>query len=269
MPTTDPRNEVLFLPVTRTPGMAHFTVPVKGHLQHAAQALEIDSIFPEDAKYTEGVICSDRDVRDYWRYWRTHIGDIKALVVCSGDFMAERAIQETVRLLPEDVPLFMILCNDDPKTMGSGNDGDSLCGSLSACHILRMIGREFTRVCRIDTRRSDCLEGFLREYMTIADGVHGCVSRNQCVRFQSYRLPGADAAPVARYAREQRVGLRAQLPGRAEGDRGHGHSPCRIHERAPRCAARGSAGIPGHQRGGHVSTGCGAGSDTSGIAVTR
>jgi L-fucose isomerase-like protein len=129
-------------------------------------------------------------VRDYWQYWRTHISDIKALVVCSGDFMAERAIQETVRLLPQDVPLFMILCNDDPATMGQGNDGDSLCGSLSASHNVRMIGRRFTRMCRINTARSECLQGFLQEYLTIADGI-------ECLRNMRLAMIGVNPNPFA------------------------------------------------------------------------
>jgi L-fucose isomerase-like protein len=171
MPINDPRNKVLFLPTTRFPGAARLTKPVKARMRKAAAALEVSAIFPQDEQYTDGAICSDRDVSAYWRVWKHELADIKALIVCSGDFMAERAIQDTVRLLPADVPLFLMVSNDIPGEQGCGDDGDSLCGSLSASHNLRMLGRRFVRICRIDMRDDQCVRDFLRDYLRIVDGI--------------------------------------------------------------------------------------------------
>ena len=73
----------------------------------AAKELGIDGIFPEDGKYTSGSICSDSDVRQYYSgVWKSEIGNIKALIVIGGNFMEERGFQDTLRLLPADVPAF-------------------------------------------------------------------------------------------------------------------------------------------------------------------
>ncbi len=190
MPIAGKRSKVLFLPVIRGNYPASLTVEVKSRVREAAEELGIDGIFPADDLYTQGLIRSDEDVRGYWEAWRGDLSDIKALVAFSGDFMRERAIQDTVRLLPPDVPVFLIVNNDDPTAMESGKVGDSLCGSLSVHHNLRMLGRRVVRSCRIDVHDHDFLRAFLAQYMLIIDGV-------ECLRNMRIAMLGVNPEAFA------------------------------------------------------------------------
>ncbi len=171
MPIVDNRNKILFLPVVRGNYPVALTQTVKAVARKAATALEIDAIFPDDDAYTKGVIQSDDDIRAYYDSWKTSLYDIKALVVFSGDFMRERVVQDTVRLLPEDVPVFLMVDNDRPDEMVKGKMGDSLCGTFSVHHTVQMIGRELTGSCRIDARDEQTVTTFLDRYKRISDAI--------------------------------------------------------------------------------------------------
>jgi len=172
MAITPPRSKVLFLPVVRGMYDPSMTQAVKSALRAAAQELGVDAIFPADDAYTDGLVCKDRDVRAYWQTWSGQLADIKALIAFSSDFMDERSIMDTARLLPADAPVFLMVNNDDPQTQAAGGTvGDSLCGSLSVHHNLRMIGRSVTRSCRINMNDAALLETKLREYLTVIDGI--------------------------------------------------------------------------------------------------
>jgi L-fucose isomerase-like protein len=162
---------VLFLPVIRGNYDRTLTLRVKQAARRACAALGIDAVFPADNLYTEGLIYGDDDVRDYAAAWAPQMADVKALCVVSGDFMRERAVQDTVRLLPQDVPLLMIVNNDDPTDMSHGKVGDSLCGTLSVHHNMRMLGRRLLRSCRIDIADEACLCEQLAEAMRQVDGI--------------------------------------------------------------------------------------------------
>ena len=190
MAITDRRSKTLFLPVIRgiyDPGL---TKAVKSAMRHAVAAAGIDAIFPDDDGYTEGLIQTDADVRQYWGVWRSDLSEIKALIAFSGDFMRERAIQDTVRLLPSDVPVFLMVNNDSPSETDAGRIGDALCGSLSVHHNLRMLGRRILRSCRIDMHEPDCLSGFLRQYRRIIDGI-------ECLRNMRVATIGVNPAEFA------------------------------------------------------------------------
>ena len=176
MSITPKRSRVLFLPVTRGFYNRALTQAAGAALQDVCAKLGGDGIFPDAGAFTEGLIHGDADVRQYFEHWRTHLADIKALIVFSGDFMSERAVLDTVRLLPEDVPVFLIVHNDDPgdMSMKEGTVGDSLCGSLSVHHNLRLLGRRVLRSARIDTSNTEVLEDVLSEYMRIIDGIEVC-----------------------------------------------------------------------------------------------
>ena len=144
MAITPHRSKVLFLPVIRGFYDRSMTQEVKAAMRRASDELGVDGILPADDAYTEGLICKDSDVRSYWEAWRADLPDVKALIAFSSDFMQERAVMDTTRLLPEDVPAFLIVNNDDPAAQVKGEPvGDTLCGSLSVHHNFRMLGRRF------------------------------------------------------------------------------------------------------------------------------
>jgi L-fucose isomerase-like protein len=171
MPIVPKRSKILFLPAVRSGGAAPLSKKAKTAARDMAAEMKLDAIFPPDDMGTQGLISVDHDVREYWQQWQGDLSQIKALVVVSSDFMRERAIMDTVRLLPEDVPVFMILNNDDPAAMAAGSFGDSLCGSLSVHHNMRMLGRRITRGCRIDMLDKDCLRSIFQEYLRTIDGI--------------------------------------------------------------------------------------------------
>ena len=180
MAVVDRRSKVLFLPVVR--GRAYnldLTKRAKSALRDACKDLGIDGIFPADDKYTEGLIAETGEAAQFYQVWRGDMSDIKALIAFSGDFMRERAIQDTMRLLPADVPAFLMVGNDDPTDMGTGKVGDALCGSLSVHHNARMLGRPLVRSCRIDMSDRDLVREFLGRYQRIIDGIE--VMRNMRV----------------------------------------------------------------------------------------
>jgi L-fucose isomerase-like protein len=172
MPLADPRDTILFLPVIRGNYPIELTRKAKAAMQQAAKKLGLRAIFPDDSVGNQGLISTDADVRAYHLSWREQLFRIQALVAFSGDFMRERAVQDTVRLLPEDVPSFLIVNNDPPSgTREDRGIGDSLCGSLSVHHNLRMLSRPLARSCRIDVHQPDLLEEILGQYVRIADGM--------------------------------------------------------------------------------------------------
>jgi len=171
MAIADPRKKVLFLPVIRGNYPAALTVSVKAAVRRAADAMGVDGILPPDDAFTEGVIRTDDDVRGYHELWRPHLADIRALIVFSGDFMCERAVQDTARLLPEDTPTFLIVNNDRPDEMREGEAGDSLCGSLSVSHNLRMLGRSLVGTTRIDMHDETRLRDHLERICRVSSGI--------------------------------------------------------------------------------------------------
>jgi len=171
MAITSDRQKVLFLPLVRS-----FFSPVLGQRAKAAaiaaaKELKINGIFPEDGKYTAGSICNDRDVREYYEKWKSEMGNIKALFVVGGNFMEERGFQDTLRLLPEDVPAFLIFQNDNPSKMDFENRGDAYCGALSIHRNASMIGRGVVSSRGIDIGNREVLAGTLKEYMRVVDGI--------------------------------------------------------------------------------------------------
>ncbi len=176
MSVTSKRSKVLFLPVTRGFYNRALTQAACVTLQRVCRETGVDGTFPDAGACTEGLIHSDADVRRYFELWRADLADIKALIVFSGDFMSERAVLDTVRLLPEDVPVFLIVHNDDPgdMSMERGTVGDSLCGSLSVHCNLRLLGRRVLRSARIDMGNSEVTRDVLREYVRIIDGIEVC-----------------------------------------------------------------------------------------------
>lgn len=190
MPIADPRSTVLFLPVVRGNYDLSLTQRVVAAMRSAATELNLNAIFPAAEACTSGIVNGDDDVHEYWCAWRERLYDIKALVVFSSDFMRERAVQDTVRMLPPDVPIFMIVNNDDPAKMGSAESGDSLCGSLSVHHNVRMLGRRIIRSCRVNMNHHETLLGKLSEYMRLADGI-------ECMRNMRVALLGVNPNPFA------------------------------------------------------------------------
>ncbi len=172
MPLADPRDKILFLPVVRGNYPLELTLSIKKTMRSAAEKLGLEAIFPDDNSCKDGLVCTDADVREYYLAWREQTARIQGLVAFSGDFMRERAIQDTVRLLPEDVPSFLMVNNDPPSaTRGDTNMGDSLCGSLSVHHNLRMLSRPLVRSCRINMHEADLLEDMLGQYVRLMDGM--------------------------------------------------------------------------------------------------
>jgi L-fucose isomerase-like protein len=173
MPIVDPRKHVLFLPVIRGMYPVELTQKIKRACRECCVALGIPAIFPADDQYTNGVLRSDDDIVNYYGAWKDKIHEIKGLVIISGDFMRERVVQDTVRLLPEDLPIFLIVNNDNPVEMAQEKKtvGDSFCGSLSVHHNLRMLGRRMTRSCRINMNDAPTLKRFLSDYNAIMSGV--------------------------------------------------------------------------------------------------
>lgn len=170
MAVTPRRNKVLFLPVMRgnyDPALTRNLCPL---VRAAAIRCGIDGIFPTADVGNEGVVQSDAHLRDYWLQWREQLYDVAALMVFSGDFMQERRIMDTVRLLPPDTPVFLIVNNDDPCHMDGNAVGDSLCGSLSAYHNVRMLGRRILRGARIRMADATVLDGILTDYVRLIDG---------------------------------------------------------------------------------------------------
>jgi L-fucose isomerase-like protein len=166
------RQKILFLPLVRS-----FFNPVLGQRAKeravkAAKRLELEAIFPEDGKYTAGSICSDADVREYYNgVWKKELANIKALIIIGGNFMEERGFQDTLRLLPDDVPAFLIFQNDNPSKMDFENRGDGFCGSLSIHRNAAMIGRGVLASRGIDMEQEDILLDTLNEYVRIIDGI--------------------------------------------------------------------------------------------------
>ncbi|GEM_PF-3839409 len=171
MAITDRRSKVLFLPLVRSFFNAELGKRAKRYAMDAAGELGVDGIFPEDDKYTGGSICSDEDVRGYYDVWRKELSDIKAMVIIGGNFMEERGFQDTLRLLPDDVPVFLIFQNDNPSKMDFPNRGDALCGSLSIHANARLLGREVVSSSGIDLADRNVLITVLRSYMKTIDGI--------------------------------------------------------------------------------------------------
>lgn len=172
MAITPNRSKVLFLPVIRGFYDRSMTKRVKAAIGQAAADLGVDAIMPADDAYTDGLICADRDVRSYWGTWRADLPDVKALIAFSSDFMQERAVMDTTRLLPEDVPAFLIVNNDDPAAQVKGEPvGDTLCGSLSVHHDFRMLDRRLVASCRIDMNDAALMKAKLGECLSIIDGI--------------------------------------------------------------------------------------------------
>ncbi len=191
MPITPHRSKVLCLPVIRGFYDRAMTRRVKAGMRQACAALDVDAIFPADDACTEGLICRDRGVRAYWETWRGDLADIKALIAFSSDFMDERSVMDTVRLLPEDVPIFLIVNNDSVSAQVEGESvGDGLCGSLSVHHNLRMIGRSMTRSCRIDMNDAGTLQAKLAECLRVSDGI-------EALRHMRIALLGVNPTPFA------------------------------------------------------------------------
>ncbi|MFP4380871.1 MAG: hypothetical protein ACLFUS_10270 [Candidatus Sumerlaeia bacterium] len=172
MPIAESRSTILFIPVIRGNYPAELTVKVKAEVRKAADKLGLDTILPDDDKYTKGVLQSNQDIVDYWNSWKTRIHEIKGVIAFSADFMRERVVQDLVRQLPEDAPVFLIVNNDNPVEMVQGkNMGDALCGSLSIHHNMRMIGRRVIQNCRINMYDAPTLEAFLARYDRVMTGI--------------------------------------------------------------------------------------------------
>ncbi|NLF38563.1 hypothetical protein GX586_03915 [bacterium] len=173
MPIVSARNKVLFLPVIRGIYPAGMTARVTAVVKDVAAGLGIDAIFPADGAYTDGLIKTDDDTANYAAAWLPQLARIKALVVISSDFMRERVVQDTARLLPDDVPVFMMVNNDAPAELVDGKVGDSFCGSLSVHHAIRMLGRRIVRSCRTDMHDRAGVESLLSRFRKIIDGIEG------------------------------------------------------------------------------------------------
>ena len=184
------RSRVLFLPLVRSFFNKELGTRAKRHILDAAAELGIDGIFPPDDKYTDGSICSDADVRGYFEEWRGEMSNIKALVAFGGNFMEERAFQDTLRLLPVDVPVFLAFQNDNPSNMQFDNRGDALCGSLSIHRNARMLGREITATRGIDFAIRNVLIESLRTFKRIMDGI-------ECMRNMRVALVGVNPVEFA------------------------------------------------------------------------
>lgn len=168
------RTKILFLPTVR--GKAYdlsLTKTAKAALRRAAAGEDIDAIFPADDAFTEGLIAEDAEAWAYAEQWRGNLADVKALIVFSSDFMRETVVQDTMRELPADVPVFLMLNNDVPADMVNGKMGDGLCGSLSVHHNARMLGRRIVQSCRINMNDATCVRDFLSRYVCIINGVEG------------------------------------------------------------------------------------------------
>ena len=162
---------MLFLPVVRGRSYDHgLTHSAVAAVRRTAGDLGVQAIFPPQDVGAAGLISQPEHVGPYFDRWRADLADIKGLVVVSSDFMAERAVQDTVRLLPPDVPIFLMINNDRPGEIGPRTIGDSLCGSLSVHHNVRMLGRRIVGSCRIDMTDAACVEKFLGRYVRIIDG---------------------------------------------------------------------------------------------------
>lgn len=173
MAVVPPRDKVLFLPVVRGRGYdLEWTRSVSAALRDAAQGLGVPAIFPSQNVGYDGLLGEVEHVAQYYAEWKGDLGDVRALIAFSSDFMRERVVQDVARLLPADVPVFLMVNNDEPRAMvEEGKAGDSLCGSLSVHHNLRMLGRRIFRSCRINMLDGQVLRRFLRQYVRMAEGV--------------------------------------------------------------------------------------------------
>ncbi len=172
MTKTTTRDKVLFLPAVR--GKMYkpeFTGQAKAALRKACATYAIDGIFPDDDAFHQGAVSRIDEALAYYEIWRDDLSRIKALIAFSGDFMCERVVQETAALLSPDVPVFLMVSNDKPADMVQGKMGDSLCGTLSVHHNLRMIGRGILRSCRIDMNDQTCVDRYLSQYKMLIDGI--------------------------------------------------------------------------------------------------
>lgn len=171
MAITNRRSKVLFLPVVRSFFNPELGRIAKKRAALAADKLGMTAIFPADDRYTSGSICTDADVREYHgTQWGSQIADIKGMIVVGGNFMEERAFQDTLRLLPPDVPLFLVFQNDDPSNMEFENRGDAYCGALSIHRNAQMLGRKVLRSRGIDMAQEQILDATLGEFVGIMNG---------------------------------------------------------------------------------------------------
>ena len=85
--------------------------------------------------------------------------------------MEERGFQDTLRLLPDDVPAFRIFQNDNPSKMDFENRGDAYCGALSMHHNARMIGRCVVSSRGIDMAQDQVMRDTMQEYLLTANGI--------------------------------------------------------------------------------------------------
>ena len=165
------RSAILFLPVVRSFFNPELGKKAKERVQKAAGSFGLDGIFPADDLYTGGSICTDADVRAYFENeWKSRAADIKGMIVVGGNFMEERAFQDTLRLLPADVPVFLLFQNDSPSKMDFENRGDAYCGALSIHRNASMLGRRIIASRGIDMARDEILSAVLQEYLCIIDG---------------------------------------------------------------------------------------------------
>lgn len=171
MAIVPPRSKVLFLPVVRGGYTFSLTSSLLPLVRQAATRTEIDGILPTEGIGHDGCVRTDGHFAAYWEQWRGELHDIAGLVVFSGDFMQERRVMDAVRLLAPDVPVFLIVNNDDPTRMEEKDVGDSLCGSLSVHHNVRMLGREIVRSCRMNMHDEDALANVLSTYGAVIRGI--------------------------------------------------------------------------------------------------
>ncbi len=171
MSIVEHRRKILFLPLVRSFFNKELGKRAKKNTVEATKELGLDAIFPEDHHYTDGSICSDKDVQNYYNTWKSEIYNIKALIVIGGNFMEERGFQDTLRCLPADVPVFLIFQNDQPSKMNFDNRGDALCGSLSIHRNAEMLGRGVLCSRGMDLGNKNIFLSVLKEFQRIINGI--------------------------------------------------------------------------------------------------
>ena len=184
------RQKILYLPLVRSFFNKELGRRAKRHMTEAVYELGMQGIMPEDGKYTDGSICSDSDVRAYFDVWKGEMADIKAMIVFGGNFMEERGFQDTLRLLPPDVPVFLLFQNDNPSNMGFSERGDALCGSLSIHANARLLGRSIVATRGMDLGNSKLLLETLADYRRMIDGI-------ECLRNMRVALVGVNPVEFA------------------------------------------------------------------------
>lgn len=172
MAISHPRSRLLYLPLVRGFFNPELGRKAKARVRASSERVGADGLWPADDAYTAGSICTDADVRDYYRnQWASHMSDICAVIAIGGNFMEERAFQDTLRLLPSDVPVFLVFQNDDPNNMAFENRGDAYCGALSIHRNARMIGRTVVASRGVDMANESILDATVGEYLRIARGI--------------------------------------------------------------------------------------------------